>query len=196
MPVLHVYRDKRGMYIKARHQGSMVTYQLALPAVAELLKYGLGEGSKLSQSLLHTLIANGLAYTHGTGPGDAQVLPATSTPKSQVIPHNKLQDSSSPKFDPRSTEAAVPKTINNKTDRLYPASCYTGDDIPLPSHLNASNYGRNYKSNAANTSVSDKIDGSTGLCNSGFFTALIWAWLLIFTGVVAIFLVAIATKHL
>jgi hypothetical protein len=69
MPVLHEYRDKRGMYLKARHGKRMVTYQLAPAGVARLHSRGMGDGSKISPDVLNGLVSEGLAYTHGSGAG-------------------------------------------------------------------------------------------------------------------------------
>ena len=69
MPVLHEYHNKRGMYVKARYGNRMVTYQLAPAAAAELRRRGMGEGSQLTPDVLHSMVAAGLAYTHGSGAG-------------------------------------------------------------------------------------------------------------------------------
>jgi hypothetical protein len=71
VPVLHRYCDKPGMYIRTRQGTAMVTYQLTSTAVAEFQKQGMGEGSRISPETLRQLVASGNAYTHGSGPGEA-----------------------------------------------------------------------------------------------------------------------------
>jgi len=112
MPVLHQYRSKNGMYVKARHGKSMVTYQLEPAATAELRRRGMGEGSQVSPDVLHGLVAAGLAYTHGSGAGVVDNLaPAPSANVTVTVSVTKPSG-----------------------DRLFPASCYADYEITPSTH--------------------------------------------------------------
>src|SRR4051812_6128807 len=84
MPRIHQYRDRRGLYIKARHGGRITTYQVT-PDGARLLN---GHGSHLSPQELQVLIHSGLVYTGGSGPGclDPEPLPPPLLPPVESPP--------------------------------------------------------------------------------------------------------------
>lgn len=127
MPVLHEYRSKRGMYVKARHGNSMVTYQLAPAAAEELRRRGLGEGSQVSPDALHSLVAAGLAYTHGSGAGVVDD-PTPTNPAITVSVTLSVSFGEPPK--PRKRRRKKQKQ-QPSGGRLYPPSCY-GDARPTP----------------------------------------------------------------
>jgi hypothetical protein len=96
MPVLHEYAGKRGLYIKARHGNSLVTYQLTGAAAAELKRRGMREGSQLSHDELFRLVSTGSAYTHGSGAGEVD----------DAARSNQKSPSYAPKGSPQTTPPA------------------------------------------------------------------------------------------
>jgi hypothetical protein len=139
MPKLHEYRNKRGMYVRAKHGRSLVTYQLAPAATAELRRRGLAEGSEVSPDTLQRLVAAGLAYTHGSGAG---IVDAPISADSQSKPRKQNRKRHHPRpsqgiqsyFPPPlpSPRPAVPALPADTSGRLFPASCSgEGGDKPV-----------------------------------------------------------------
>lgn len=69
MPVVHRYKKGSGLYIRARQNGAMITYQVTKKGASVLQKRGCGEGSKLTPKALQQLAAQGHVHTGGSGPG-------------------------------------------------------------------------------------------------------------------------------
>lgn len=134
MPVLHEYRSKRGMYVKARHGRSMVTYQLAPGAATELRRLGLGDGSKVSPDALHILVEAGLAYTHGSGAGVVEATPPPSPPVYRYTPPASppLSQSFTPLPLPPSLPSTRPATSSTHRPWLGYACTYQ-EAKPQPS---------------------------------------------------------------
>lgn len=80
MARLHEYIDERGLYIRARVNTTLVTFQLTAAAQSELRAAGLGDMDYLAPEVLQELIRTGKAYTGGSGAS-----PLHSAPTAEVI---------------------------------------------------------------------------------------------------------------
>lgn len=69
MPRIHQYVDGRGLYIKARHEGRITTYQVSVQGEQFLQEHGIGPGSEIDTVDLIFMLERGLIYTGGSGPG-------------------------------------------------------------------------------------------------------------------------------
>jgi len=69
MPRIHEYVDGRGLYIKARHEGRITTYQVTAKGEQLLRQHGFGPGHEMSGRDVMYMLDQGLIYTGGSGPG-------------------------------------------------------------------------------------------------------------------------------
>jgi len=69
MPKIHKYSNSDSIYIKARHQGRMTTYQVTPRGAESLKRHGARPGGGITADDLISLIASGDAYTGKSGPG-------------------------------------------------------------------------------------------------------------------------------
>ena len=70
MPILHKYKDKEGHYVLTSIHKTMVTFQLTPKGEEKLLSSGIRDRETFNRGLLLDLYRSGVAYTHGTGPGE------------------------------------------------------------------------------------------------------------------------------
>ena len=80
MPKVHEYRDGKGLYIKASHQGRITTYQVTPEGVTLLHDRGHTEGTTLSPRELQFLLRNDYIYTGQSGAGYIDAVPSPTLP--------------------------------------------------------------------------------------------------------------------
>src|SRR4051794_26224397 len=80
MPTVNRYARRSGLYLRDAQGGRISTYQVTPAGQRVLEGSGRGSGAKISTSDLRALQAQGLVYTHGSGPG---VIEGTQSPPLQ-----------------------------------------------------------------------------------------------------------------
>lgn len=89
MPVIHEYRDGRGLYILASHKRRITTYQVTAAGLEYLRKRGATNGSEISVRDLIWMRNQGFTFTNGTGAGDLPGVMPSNEPLGDLI---ALQD--------------------------------------------------------------------------------------------------------
>jgi hypothetical protein len=97
MPRVHEYVDGKGLYIKARHEGRITTYQVTAQGEQFLRRHGIGDGDEISGRDLVYMLGRGLIYTGGSGPGvlDDDLEGATVSSRLHAPPRSNSSSSTS-----------------------------------------------------------------------------------------------------
>lgn len=122
MPKIHKYSNSDSIYIKARHQGRMTTYQVTARGTEALKRHGAGPRSSISADDLINLIDSGDAYTGKSGPGMVTgntIIAPRSRPARTV--HSAAKQSI-PQRAPRSKPA---RTVYSSTSQSVPQGVTT-----------------------------------------------------------------------
>ena len=125
MPTLRQYVNGRGYYIRARHDGHFVTYQVSHEGVGYLEGRGLKDRSNVDQPTLCEMIDCGLAFTHGSGSErDDSPSPILDNARPSPVRENK------PQSETRQLGGPKPKTPPPTHDVEGACSTHNGPVSP------------------------------------------------------------------
>ena len=125
MPKIHKYSNSDSIYIKARHQGRMTTYQVTARGAEALKRQGSRPEGGITTDALFSLIASGDAYTGKSGPGMVTGN-TTRAPLSRPVRavHTSAGRSVPPRV-PRATTKEQRHTVYSSAGRSVPQAVST-----------------------------------------------------------------------